>query len=279
MKKLVYDNANIKAPPLEGLGRLPFGGGRGEASYTHLFFDLDNTLWDFSVNSREALKQTLEKLDLISQLNSFDEYFMLYEQINESLWSDYRAKKINKQALITERFSRSLEAFHVTNQDWEGINRLYLENMALQTRLFPGTIETLSYLKAKGYQMHIITNGFKEVQNAKLRNCGLTGYFGKVFISEEIKNTKPHPEIFEHALKSTNAPKKKSIMIGDSWETDIEGALAFGMDQVMFLNDGRNKVPNSLDSIKIPPYTSHLEIKHPIKTWFINGIADLITIL
>jgi len=279
MKKLVYDSANPKAPPLEGLGRLPFGGSRGEASYSHLFLDLDNTLWDFSVNSREALKQTLEKLDLIGQLKSFEEYFMLYEQINESLWSDYRTKKITKKTLITGRFSRSLEAFHVTNQDWEGINRLYLENMALQTRLFPDTIETLSYLKAKGYQMHIITNGFREVQNAKLRNCGLTGFFGKVFISEEIKNTKPHREIFEHALKSTNAPKKRSIMIGDSWETDIEGALAFGMDQVMFLNDGQNKVPDSINSIKITSCTPHLEIKHPIKTWFINGIADLVTIL
>ncbi|MDO8927614.1 MAG: hypothetical protein Q7W54_01345, partial [Bacteroidota bacterium] len=138
-------------PPLsEGEGggfSLRRGWGR---LYDFLFFDLDNTLWDFSVNSREALKQTLEKLDLIGQLKSFEEYFMLYEQINESLWSDYRTKKITKKTLITGRFSRSLEAFHVTNQDWEGINRLYLENMAIQTRLFPDTIETLSYLKAKG---------------------------------------------------------------------------------------------------------------------------------
>ena len=247
--------------------------------YDFLFFDLDNTLWDFSVNSREALKQSLANLELLGQLDSFDEYFIIYEQINESLWSDYRSKKITKHALIAERFSRSLEAFDITNKDWEGINRLYLEYMALQTRLFPGPVEPLSYLKAKGYQMHIITNGFKEVQNAKLRNCGLTGFFGKVFISEEIKNTKPHREIFEHALKSTNAPKKRSIMIGDSWETDIEGALAFGMDQVMFLNNGQNKVPDSINSIKMTPYTSHLEIKHHIKSWFVNGIVDLATIL
>jgi len=247
--------------------------------YDFLFFDLDNTLWDFSVNSREALKQTLAKLNLLSQLNSFDEYFILYEQINESLWSDYRAKKIAKHALIADRFSRSLEAFGITNQDWEGINRLYLEYMALQTRLFPGTVETLGYLKAKGYQMHIITNGFKEVQHAKLRNCGLTGFFGKVFISEEIQNTKPHRAIFEHALKSTNASKVKSLMIGDSWETDIEGALAIGMDQVMFLNKGQNKVPDSINSIKKMQYSSHLELKHNTKTWFINEIVDLATIL
>jgi putative hydrolase of the HAD superfamily len=247
--------------------------------YEFLFFDLDNTLWDFSANSREALRQTLEILDILSQLDSFGAYFHLYEQINKSLWSDYRAKKITKQALIVERFSRSLKAFRITNQDWEEINRLYLELMALQTKLFPGTMETLSYLKAKGYQMHIITNGFIEVQHAKLRNCGLTGFFGKMFISEEIKTTKPHREIFEHALKSTNALKKKSIMIGDSWETDIEGAMSFGMDQIMFLNDGQNKVPDSIKYIRETANSSFLELKHHTKTYFINEIAGLDAIL
>ena len=247
--------------------------------YEFLFFDLDNTLWDFSANSREALKQTLEKLDLISQLSSFDDYFHLYEQINESLWSDYRDKKITKQALIVERFSRSLGAFHIINHNWEGINSLYLEYMALQTKLFPGTLETLTYLKSKGYQMHIITNGFIEVQHAKLKNCGLTGYFGKVFISEEIKTTKPHREIFEHALKSTNASKKKSIMIGDSYEIDIEGALAFGMDQIMFLNGGQNKLPNSVKRSQKKSNSTNLELKQQPTTLFINEINELTTIL
>ena len=225
------------------------------------------------------MKQTLEKLDFINQLGSFDAYFNIYEQINESLWADYRAKKITKQALIVDRFSRSLEAFHITNQDWEGINRQYLEFMGLQTKLFPDTHKTLAYLKAKGYQMHIITNGFKEVQHAKLKNCGLSGYFGKVFISEEIHATKPHREIFEHALKSTNASKKKSVMIGDSYETDIEGALSFGIDQIMFLNGGQNEVPESIKSKIVHEKTSFLELKHHTRTWFIDEISLLNAIL
>lgn len=257
----------------------PLREGAGGGRYTHLFFDLDNTLWDFSANSREAMIQTLEYLGFINQLDSFDKYFLLYEQINESLWADYRAKKITKQSLIVERFSRSLNAFHITNQDWESINRLYLECMALQTRLFPNTMETLHYLKAKGYKMHIITNGFMEVQHAKLRNCGLTVFFGKVFISEEIKTTKPHREIFEHALKSTNALKRKSIMIGDSWETDIEGAMAFGMDQIMFLNMGRNKVPESIESTSLMKNSMYSELKQQPRTLFINEIVELATVL
>lgn len=247
--------------------------------YEFLFFDLDNTLWDFTANSREALKQALEKLGLINQLYSFDTYFQRYEQINESLWSDYRRKKITKQTLIIERFSQSLNAFGITDQDWEGINRLYLECMAQQTKLFPGTIETLNYLKAKGYQMHIITNGFIEVQHAKLLNCNLIEFFGKVFISEEIKTTKPHREIFEHALKSTNAPKNRSIMIGDSWETDIEGAMAFGIDQIMFTNKGNNEIPESIKSRLLTAKAPFLELKRQTKTLFIAEIPDLTAIL
>ena len=247
--------------------------------YEFLYFDLDNTLWDFSVNAREALKQTLENLDLIIQLPSFDDYFQLYEQINDSLWNDYRAKKITKQALIVERFSRSLGAFQILNQDWQKINCHYLECMALQTQLFPGTLETLGYLKNKGYQMHIITNGFKEVQHAKLINSGLSEFFGRVFISEEIHTTKPHREIFEHALKSSNALKKKSIMIGDSWEIDILGAQNFGIDQIMFLNNGRNKVPELINSNFLVDNSTYLELKSHQKTFFVNEITGLKNLL
>jgi putative hydrolase of the HAD superfamily len=247
--------------------------------YEFLFFDLDNTLWDFTVNAREALKQTLENMDLIARVPSFEEYFQRYEQINDSLWSDYRAKKVTKQALIVERFSRSLEAFHIHDQDWEGINHHYLDCMALQTQLFPGTLETLGYLKAKGYQMHIITNGFKEVQNNKLINSGLSEFFGRVFISEEIQTTKPHRQIFEHALKSSNARKKKSIMIGDSWEIDIVGAQGFGMDQIMFLNNGRNPVPESIKSNFLADNSTYLELKGQQKTFFVNEITGLKNLL
>ena len=247
--------------------------------YEFLFFDLDNTLWDFSANSREALKQTLEELDIISQLDSFDDYFQLYEQINSSLWSEYRAKKITKQALIVERFSRSLEAFHITHQDWEAINSHYLKCMTLETKLFPGTLETLNNLKAKGYQMHIITNGFKEVQHDKIKNSGLFDFFGQVFISEEIHTAKPHRQIFEHALKSSNAPKEKSIMIGDSWEIDILGAKEFGMDQIMFLNNGQNKIPESIESNLLATKSTYLESKRIQKTFFVNLITELTYIL
>lgn len=247
--------------------------------YDHLFFDLDNTLWDFTTNSCLAMRQTLVQTELLPQLPSFESYFQVYEKINKSLWDDYHTKKITKQSLIVERFAQSFQEFDITNLDWNELNRLYLENMALQTGLFPEVRETLASLKARGYQMHIITNGFKEVQRAKLDNCGLSGFFSGVFISEEIQTTKPHREIFEHALKTTNAPKKKSMMIGDSWETDINGAFKFGMDQVMFLNFGLHEIPDPIKSILLTKNSTYLELKPHIKTWFIQKIPDLLTFL
>ena len=247
--------------------------------YDHLFFDLDNTLGDFTTNSRLAMEPTLEQTKIIQSLNSFDSFFVMYEQINHSLWNDYHSKKITKQKLIVERFSRSLRAFGIHDYDWVELNRLYLENMALQTQLFPGTMETLSVLKIKGYQMHIITNGFREVQHSKLHNCGLARFFTKVFISEEIQTTKPHRQIFEHALKSTNAPKKRSVMIGDSWEIDIIGALEFGMDQIMFLNHERNPIPEAVKLLRNKTISPFLELKRHTRTYFIDEFIGLDALL
>ena len=247
--------------------------------YDHLFFDLDNTLWDFASNSKVAMKQTLEQKNLLSELNSFDSFFDIYEKINQTLWSNYHKKQITKQTLTVQRFSESLLQFGISNQDWPELNRQYLKNMALQTNLFSGTIEMLALFRTKGYKMYIITNGFREVQHDKLVNCGLSEYFSKVFISEDLKTTKPSREIFEHALKSANAPKRKSIMIGDSWETDIEGALQFGMDQVMFLNQGKHKVPDSINQLIPRTVETFIQLKSKTKTYFIDEIKELPVIL
>ena len=247
--------------------------------YDFLFFDLDNTLWDFATNAKVAMLQTLKELNYIDQISSFEDYYLVYEEINDSLWVDYRNKKVTKQVLIVERFSRSLSTFNITDQDWQEINRHYLGCMSNQTVLFPGTINVLDYLKEKGYQMFIITNGFKEVQYTKLVNSGIASYFNRVFVSEEIQVSKPHRPIFEHALKSSNASKKKSLMIGDSWEIDISGALNFGIDQIMILNNGQNRVPESVTSILQAEKINCIELKPSKKTFVINEIKDLKAIL
>ena len=106
--------------------------------------------------------------------------------------------------------------------------------MPRQNHLNNGVLDLLGYLKQKNYQLSIITNGFREVQHKKLETSGLAGFFDKVFISENIKTPKPGKEIFEYAIKSTNAKKSKSIMVGDDWEVDILGAVNYGIDSIYY---------------------------------------------
>jgi putative hydrolase of the HAD superfamily len=205
------------------------------SKYRHLFFDLDNTLYDFDKNAYQAMKMAFEELHLVEKLPSFDSYFQEYLKINDALWAEYREKKISKDFLRGERFKRSLALFGIEPElPPTQIDDLYLQIMATQTELFPNVIEILTALKNRGYLLHIITNGFKEVQHDKLINTGLDQFFTCVYISEEIKSPKPSREIFEYAIKSSNARKKESIMIGDSWESDIIGAKNYGVDQVYF---------------------------------------------
>jgi len=205
--------------------------------YSHLFFDLDNTLWDFNANSYDALYIALEKMGLLHKIGNYDDYFAIYYAVNERLWDLYRENKISKQLLRGLRFEESLELNHTPMPGMgDLLNEAYLSEMPKQLKLVPGARSVLDYLHHK-YKMAIVTNGFKEVQVDKLIQSGLKKYFDKVFISEEIGAQKPHKKIFEHAVKSMNAPKKKSLMIGDSWEADIMGARIFGMDQVYYCPD------------------------------------------
>lgn len=205
------------------------------AKYKHLFFDLDNTLYDFTSNSRLALFDVFEQLGLLSQLPSFDVYFEAYERINTDLWAAYRDRQVTKDELRSRRFAESLKVFGVqTEVEPVAIDDLYLHIMPTKSELFPNALDVLEELKMRGYTMHIITNGFQEVQHKKLAASGLAPYFKYVYISEILKSPKPETYIFEHAIKSSNARKRESLMIGDSWESDIIGAQNIGIDQAYF---------------------------------------------
>ena len=208
--------------------------------YETIFFDLDNTLWDFEKNSLEAMKLTCEKLNVCKGNNEFDRFYKVYLKHNENLWNDYRTKIITKKELVFKRFKLTFDELEILDPDPVLANEIYLSLMPYQTVLSKGVVDVLEYLKFKGYDLHIITNGFSEVQIKKLENSGIHGYFRKIFISEEILATKPENKIFEHALKSSNARKKKSLMIGDDWETDILGAVNFGMDAVHVSSENKS---------------------------------------
>jgi putative hydrolase of the HAD superfamily len=222
--------------------------------YTHLFFDLDNTLWDFSKNSKLAMQTTFNHFKLVEKDIDFNRFFEVYEKINHALWASYRKKEVSKKELIRRRFEDTFSELKIIGIDSNEINTFYLNEMPNQKTLYPGVIETLEYLKTKRYQLNIITNGFTEVQNKKLKSSGLHPFFNKVFTSEEVKTPKPGREIFEHAIKSVNAKKTNSLMIGDDWDVDILGAAKFGIDAVYIGNDtysyaGNRNVVYSFESV------------------------------
>jgi putative hydrolase of the HAD superfamily len=204
-------------------------------NYSHIFFDLDRTLWDFDENSRETLKELVFSHNLDPLIKDPDEFVDIYHEVNLKLWEKYRKGEMTKELLRVERFRISFDHFGIRNEKLAfAFGDDYLAISPTKTLLVPHTIETLEYLFER-YNLHIITNGFLRTQEIKLKNCGLDKYFRSMTTSETVGHNKPRPEIFHHALSSVHARKQESIMIGDDLEVDILGARKFGLDQV-FLN-------------------------------------------
>ena len=202
--------------------------------YTHIFFDLDNTLWDFEQNSYYALQTAFFHFSIDKKGIEYDNFFRVYSAHNHKLWGDYRRQLVMKKELKQLRFQKTFNELNISGIEANEMNAFYLNEMPNQTNLILGAKEILNSLKAKGFVLNIITNGFKEVQYKKLETANLSMYFSKVFISEEVKAPKPSRKIFEYAVKSSNAPKSRSLMIGDDFEVDVKGALNFGIDAVFF---------------------------------------------
>ena len=202
--------------------------------YHHIYFDLDRTLWDFESNSRESLNDLYIYFNLNNSFESAGEFIQIYHKHNDRLWAQYREGNLTKEILRYKRFELTLREKKIRDKQLaKDAGEKYLSLSVSKTILFPHTHEILEYLSNK-YNLYILTNGFRETQFSKLRNCQLEKYFKKVFTSETIGYNKPHPKIFQWAVKSVNALKDECIMIGDDIEVDIEGAGKFGMDTVFF---------------------------------------------
>ena len=210
-------------------------------NYKHLFFDLDRTLWDFDAAAEVAFERIYDKYDLKSLgIPSAHEFHEVYHPLNERLWELYRAEKITKSDLNRTRFEQPLAQYGIHDTalaDHLSEDYVYLSPRIV--RLVPGTMELLDYLKPK-YHLHLITNGFQEVQHTKLSGSGLEPYFETLNVSEEVGVKKPNPEMFYYALRKANANAEESLVIGDEMAVDIDGARAAGIDQVFFNPSGQD---------------------------------------
>ncbi|MBO7302288.1 MAG: YjjG family noncanonical pyrimidine nucleotidase [Bacteroidaceae bacterium] len=202
--------------------------------YKDLFIDLDDTLYDFSGASREAFRETYELLGYDSFFDSFEQYMTIYEPYNLELWRIYGEGKITKEELNKRRYSHPLEVVGVNDPELAAtFCREALSRIPTKNKLIPGAKELLEYLRPH-YRLHILSNGFKELQAHKMSTTGILDYFDNLILSEDIGVNKPNRELYEHALERAEATVEKSLMIGDMFDTDIKGAANIGMDQLFF---------------------------------------------
>ena len=205
-----------------------------KSTVKHIFFDLDHTLWDFDTNSTLTLQEIFEEFELGSKIHSSNDFLITYKRINEYYWGLYRTGSIKKNELRNIRFEKTLAHFGFDDQQMSiSMSDRYVQACPHKTNLMPGCREVLEYLKPK-YELHIITNGFEEIQGIKLDKSGISKYFTHVVTSEKLDRRKPDPIIFNHAANLTESSGAENLMIGDHYEADVKGALSVGWHAIHY---------------------------------------------
>ncbi len=229
--------------------------------YKHLFFDLDHTLWDFEANAKETIQELYELNHLEEKgIADFEKFYEQYSYHNTRLWDKYTKGQIKHDELKWKRMWLALLEFKIADEALaRNMAVQFLERLPLKKNLFPYTLEILTYLREKGYQLHLITNGFDLTQKSKLEHSQLTDFFVEVITSEASQALKPNREIFEYAISKCGTSCEESIMIGDNLDADIQGGINAGMDTV---------------------FVNHLDIEPHIKpTYMIRHLKELENIL
>ncbi len=205
--------------------------------YTDLFIDFDDTLYDTHGNSVIALRELFDVLHLEQWFPDAQVFYDRYWEANIDLWTRYSRGEITRDYLIVERFRLPLsygDGLEPTEQYCLDASDLFLDLCSSKPGLVEGARELMDYLKAKGYRLHMCSNGFHEVQYKKLRSCGLDNHFDTIVLSEDAGVNKPSPLFFDYAIQTTGAQKSTTLMIGDNFQTDILGAKRYGLDTAYF---------------------------------------------
>jgi 2-haloacid dehalogenase len=197
--------------------------------YPWLWFDADNTLFDYNKAETTALLKSFELFNL-----RFDESYMdSYRRINQDLWHLLEQQKIKPEVLRVRRFELFLEDIKLT-ASVEKLAAAYIEQLGLCFDLVDGAYEVLNTLHVKS-KIAIVTNGLTAVQRSRLELSLIKPFITELIISEEIGAAKPHAAFFDIAFERTgNPPKSDVLIIGDSLSSDMQGGLNYGIDTCWF---------------------------------------------
>lgn len=209
-----------------------------QKTYNTLFFDLDHTLWDYNKAAAETLKALYDDYQLEGKV-PFDKEQLceVFFTINFQLWADYNVGKIDAAFLRKQRFELIFEGLGAGKELLpDDFGPRYIHECPQKSYVLDGSFELLDHLKDR-YSMHIITNGFEDVQQTKLKSSGLDQYFREVITSEKAGGKKPGKEIFYYSMRLAGTKPEESLMIGDNFQTDIMGAMGVGMDQAYYNPD------------------------------------------
>lgn len=210
--------------------------------YRSIFIDLDDTLWAFTENARDTFEEMYHQYRFERYFQSFDHFMELYVPKNLELWDLYGRHEISKDELNARRFSYPLLQVGV---DDPALVKAYSDGffaaIPYKRKLMPHAMEALEYLSGK-YRLYILSNGFRELQEQKMRSAGILRYFRKIVLSEDIGVHKPFPAIFNFAMSATQSEFRTSLMIGDNWKNDIVGAREVGMGQGYYCPDAEPSV-------------------------------------
>jgi putative hydrolase of the HAD superfamily len=214
----------------------------------HLFFDLDHTLWDFEANAEDSLRHIIEHHILPQYGHVEPEKFLTsYKSHNKRLWKLYEKGDITQAELRLSRFSLALEEVSVNDLTLaRHLGEAFLEQLPTRTKLIKGAWDALEALQPF-YTLHLITNGFHEVQLKKVTQSGMGHFFQEVVSSDAAGAMKPSEAIFQYAQSRTGSRSEQACIIGDNLEADIVGGKNAGWKTVWFNPNGAEPsvVPDS----------------------------------